>query len=214
MENISNQSAPPPDRLKKRFVIPLAFIVAIVALMVWAMIRGNRTVAQPSTPASLAEGIVTELLQTPEGGKQIHVAMIIAASPQGVWKVVTDYDHFSEIFPNVITSKGTLDPDGRWHLTGEVRSIAGSWPMDIHVRHEESAAKFVASWDEPYEKLKVDRGGWVVTPHGNGQTLLEYNLELKVSPYPDFVVRTILLDQLKPVVQAVANRARSDQSPR
>jgi hypothetical protein len=44
--------------------------------------------------------------------------------------------------------------------------------------------------------------------------LLEYNLELKVSPFPDFIVRAVLLDQLKPVLKAVANRAQQAQPPR
>jgi len=41
--------------------------------------------------------------------------------------------------------------------------------------------------------------------------LLQYNLELKVSPFPAFVVRAVLLDQLKTVLRAVANRAERGQ---
>jgi hypothetical protein len=37
---------------------------------------------------------------------------------------------------------------------------------------------------------------------------------LNVSPFPDFVVRTVLLDQLKPVLKAVANRAQQSQPRR
>ena len=138
----------------------------------------------------------------------------MSAPPERIWKLVTDYDHFSEVFPNIGTAKGVRDSDGRWHVTGEVRSIVGRWPMDLHVRHEESAARFVASWDEPHGAWKVNRGSWVVTQHGTGETLLEYNLELKVSPFPDFVVRAVLLGQLKPVMRAVANRVERDQPRR
>jgi hypothetical protein len=139
---------------------------------------------------------------------------VVAAPPERVWKAVTNYDHFSEIFPHISSSKGVRDSDGRWHLTGEVRSIVSRWPIDVHIRHEESAGKFVAAWDEPHDAWKVNRGSWVVTPHGSDQTLLEYNLDVTVSPFPDFVVRAVLLGQLKPIVKAVANRAERDQSPR
>ena len=84
----------------------------------------------------------------------------------------------------------------------------------VHVRHEESAAKFAASWDEPHGAWKVNRGSWVVTQHALGETLLEYNLELRVSPFPDFVVRAVLLGQLKPVMRAVAKRVERDRPPR
>jgi uncharacterized protein YndB with AHSA1/START domain len=212
MKSVSESS--PKNSVKKRLLIPVVLIAVVAGLLVWGIIRGNVTDASPQIPASAADGVLTQLIFTPQGTKQIHAAEIVMAPPGNVWKLVTDYDHFSDVFPNVATSKGVRDPDGRWHLSGEVRSVVGRWPMDLHVRHEESATKFVASWDEPNGELKVDRGSWVVTPRGNGGTLLEYNLELEVSPFPNFIVRAVLLDQLKPVMAAVAARAQRDQSPR
>jgi hypothetical protein len=198
---------PPAKRIKKRIGIPAAFIGVVMVLLTWGIIRGSWADPEARNPTSTTDGVVTQLFQTAEGRKQIRAAVIVNASADRVWKVVTDYDHFSDVFPNISTSKGVRDPDGRWHVTGEVRTIVGSWPMDLHVQHEESAERSVASWDEPHGAWKVNRGSWVVTPHGNGETLLEYNLELKISPFPDFVVRAALLEQLKPVMKAVANRA-------
>jgi len=200
--------------MKKRIVIPAVFIGVVMALLLWETLRGNWTDPQARNPSSAADGLVTQLIRTPEGRKQIRAAVIVSAPPERVWKVVTDYDHFSDVFPNLATSKGVRDLDGRWHVTGEIRSIVGRWPMDLHVRHEESAPRFVASWDEPHGAWKINRGSWGVTPHGARETLLEYNLELRVSPFPDFVVRAVLLDQLKPVMGAVASRVQRDQSPR
>src|SRR5215470_11648196 len=125
--------SPEPARIKKRIVIPAIFISVAVLLLIVGTIRGNWTDAEPRNPSSAADGVVTQILRTPEGRKQIRCATIVASSPEQVWKVVTDYDHFSEIFPNIRTSKGVRDPDGRLHLTGEVRSIIGHWPMDLHV---------------------------------------------------------------------------------
>jgi len=122
--------------MKMRIVIPLVFIALVSALLIWGVIRGNWSDAQPRSPTSVADGVMAQLLRTTEARKQMHAAIIVTGPPQRVWKVVTDYDHFSEVFPNIGTSKGVRDPDGRWHVTGEVRSIVGRWPMDLHVRHE------------------------------------------------------------------------------
>ena len=215
MNDIPDSLAPPPPRrMKMRIVIPLVFIAVVSALLIWGIVRGNWSDAQPRNPTSAADGVMSQFLRTADGRKQMHAAIIVTAPPEPVWKVVTDYDHFSDLFPNISASKGVRDSDGRWHVTGEVRSFIGRWPMDLHVRHEESAGKFAASWDEPHGAWKVNRGSWVVTQHGAGETLLEYNLELRVSPFPDFVVRAVLLGQLKPVMRAVANRVERDQSPR
>lgn len=215
MKDISDSSAQQRSRrIQKRFLIPTVFIVVVIALLFWGAIRGNWTDTEARNPSSLADGVVTQILRTAEGQKQLRAALIVSAPPERVWKVVTDYDHFSDVFPNISASKGVRDSDGRWHISGEVRSIIGRWPMDLHVRHEESAARFVASWDEPNGSWKVNRGSWVVTPHGPNETLLEYNLELKVSPFPDFVVRAVLREQLKSVMGAVAHRVEREQPTR
>ena len=202
---------PAPRRIRKRIAIPAFFIVVVVLLLLWGTIRGSWADSRSRNPSSAADGVLTQLLRTTDGQKQIRAAVIVSALPDRVWNVVTNYDHFSEVFPNIRASKGVRDPDGRWHVTGEVGSIVGRWPMDLHVQHEEAPGRFTASWDEPHGAWKVNRGSWVLTQQGAAETLVEYNLELKVSPFPDFVVRAVLLGQLKPVLGAVANQVRRDQ---
>ena len=90
-------------------------------------------------------------------------------------------------------------------------SYAPHMGISTYVQHEEAPGRFTASWDEPHGAWKVNRGSWVLTQQGAAETLVEYNLELKVSPFPDFVVRAVLLGQLKPVLGAVANQVRRDQ---
>jgi uncharacterized protein YndB with AHSA1/START domain len=209
MNDVLDSSTPPPTSRPKSWVVfPAAIIGLVAALLIWGTLRGNWIDAQARNPSSAAEGVVTQILRTPEGGKQIRAALIVAAAPERVWRVVADYDHFSNIFPHLGATKGVRDADGRWHVTGEIRSIVGRWPMDLHVRHEESPTRYTAAWDEPHGAWTVNRGNWIVTPHGAGETLLEYQLELKVSPFPDFVVRAVLLGELKSVLSAVAKHAQ------
>ena len=209
-----SQKPPARKRLGVPVIISAISIGLVTALLLWATVRGNWTDSQRRNPASPADGVVTQLLRTTDGHKRIRAAILVSGPTERAWKVVTDYDHFSDVFPNFGASKGVRDADGRWHLTGEVQSLVGHWPVDVHVTHQELPGKFTASWDEPYGSLKINRGSWVVSEHGPNESLLEYNLEVRVSPFPDFVVRCVMLDQLKPVIRAVANHVRQEQQPR
>jgi len=211
MNQLPDSTTPPPIRIPKRIGIPVLLIAMVAGLLLWGTIRGNWTDSEARNPASAADGVVTQLLRTADGRKPIRAAVVVNVSPDRFWKVVTNYDHFAEIFPNVSASHGVLDPDGRWHVTGEVHSLVGHWPMELHVQHVESPVGCTASWDEPHGVWTVNRGSWGVTQIGPEKTLLQYNLELKVSPFPAFVVRAVLLDQLKTVLRAVANRAERGQ---
>jgi len=199
--------------MKKRIVIPGGLHRSRHGPLALGDLRGNWTDPQARNPSSAADGVVTQLIRTPEGRKQIRRRSHRERSARSVWKVVTDYDHFSDVF-RILPRRRASRPRWAWHVTGEIRSIVRSLAKWTPCAHEESAPRFVASWDEPHGAWKINRGSWGVTPHAPVETLLEYNLELRVSPFPDFVVRAVLLDQLKPVMGAVASRVQRDQSPR
>src|SRR5258706_9322583 len=91
---------PPPSRIKKRIVVPTVLIGVVMALLLWGIIRGNWADPQPRNPSAAAD-VVTQLLRTTGGRKTIRDAVIVSAPPERVWKVVTDYDHFSDVFPNI-----------------------------------------------------------------------------------------------------------------
>src|SRR5689334_3165950 len=98
MQNITDSPTEPLlRRIKPRVVIPTVFIGVVMGLLLWGIIRGNWTDAKPRNPSSPADGAVTQLLPSTAGRKKIRAAIIVSAPPERVWKVVTDYDHFSEV---------------------------------------------------------------------------------------------------------------------
>src|SRR4051794_688583 len=99
----------PKKRVRKRILIPGIFIGGVAILLLWGTVRGNWADTQPRNPGSGDDGVVSQLLRTGEGHKQIRCAMIVSAPADRVWAAVTDYDHFAEIFPNITASKGVRD---------------------------------------------------------------------------------------------------------
>ena len=204
----TGQPAPPPRRLKKRIWIPGLLLLLVVLALVVAWVRGTWADTEAINPTSSAQGIVTQLHQTPDGTKHVRCAVLLDHPMRAVWTVITDYDRFAEIFPTLTSAHGKPDaanPD-QYHLTGELGSPVGTWTFSSVITHEQSPEKCVAHWDSASGPIARNRGSWTLTPAGEGKTLLVYMLDVEVHRWPTFLVRNALLSRQRTVVEAVVNR--------
>src|SRR5262245_39708871 len=101
MSTTTPSPTPPHRRLRKRFLVPAILVGVLLLLLVVAIIRGSWADKVPKDPTGPEEGVICRLYQPPEGPWQVRCAMVLDASPERVWKVVTDYDHFEDIFPTL-----------------------------------------------------------------------------------------------------------------
>ena len=191
-------------RVKKRLAIPLGLLFLVTAVIAWLAVLGTWAETEPRDPKLSSEGIITQLLKVGDG-KQVRAATVINHPIDDVWAVVTDYEHFSEIFPHVCHTDMDRLGDGSCRLSGAASAgIFGEWPFHVHIKHQQSPDAYVASWDEPFEDLKVNRGSWTLKPLDEDRTLAVYALETKVGKYPDFIVRSALMLRQDAVVGAIA----------
>jgi hypothetical protein len=205
---------PPRRRFKKRYLI-LAVAAVLAGALLVLIVRGTWADTRLRNPQVPADGAVCYLYQAPDGHKEVRAALVLDCPAAAVWSVVTDYDHFSDIFPYERSTHWEPDPDGRIHLTGLAHSrLYGDWPFDVHVRHEETPDGKIASWDGPTPDLPVNRGSWTVTPLGPDRTLLVLSIEWRMRHVPDFYTHNILLDRLKPMVRAVGRRCQGEHPAR
>jgi hypothetical protein len=203
----------PPRRARKWLAVPALLLAAVFGLLGWAFVRGTFGEPSPAVPKSSAEGVVAQLLEVADGRRPVRVATVVDFPLDDVWAVVTDYDHFAEIFPHVKAAHAVevAPVDGRrcFHLTGTVSTLVGDWPVDVHVKHEEYIGDSQAYWDEPSARLPLNRGRWILKTLAADRTLVIYELEVEAPPYPVFLVRAALLSGLKPVVAAVNTRLQT-----
>jgi uncharacterized membrane protein len=191
-------------RIRKRTVLTIVVAAGVVGLCVWTLVRGTWADTEPRNPATSSDGIVRQLLLTKEGRKDVRCAVVLDASPEAVWKIVTDYEHFETILPHLGPMKVVREPDGHFHLTGNVTSPLGDFPIDTRVAHHESPDVSTASWDQPGGRMTVNRGSWTLTRQGPSSTLVVYTLDTEVPPFPAFMVRCVLLHELKVGARCVA----------
>lgn len=201
----------PRRRLKKRYLIPALLLAAVVLFLAWAVVRGTWADTVARDPATSTEGVVTQLYRTPEGHTQVRAAAVFDHPPRQVWDVLTDYPSHVKMFRYVSRLEATPVGPGRYRLVGVAHSsLWGDWPFQSHVAHHEDPGKgeYRVTWDEPGGEMTVSRGGWALTPIGEGKTRVVYALEVEVEQYPNWLVRNILLDRIGKVVAALGEEVQ------
>lgn len=193
-------------RIKKRVAIPALLLVLIAGMFGRAVARGTMTGA-PVDPKGAADGVVCGLVAGEGGGKPARCAVVIDKPLEQVLGVLTDYQHYGEVFPYLAEVKGVREADGSDRLSGVASSpVLHSWPFDLHLRHSKTATGHVISWDDPGGKLKRNAGHWTLTRVGSGGTLAAYTLDIQISHYPGFIVRDVLLNRMPAVLTALKQR--------
>jgi uncharacterized membrane protein len=200
--------------VKKRILIPLLMLGLLVALAVWACIRGTWADTVAHDPQTTAQGPVTQLFRTPTGDVVVRCAILIDAPASQVWDVVRDYKEHPRFLPYVSAMEVEPEKDGRVYLKGTAHSrLWGDWPFDVHVNHKEVAeGNYRASWDEPSDTMSVNRGSWEVTARGADQTLVVYTLQAEAAGYPSFFVRNLLLGRLPLVLRGLRDEVDRRQA--
>jgi uncharacterized protein YndB with AHSA1/START domain len=201
------QAAADAARLRRRALGSIAAAAAIVALVV--VIRGTAASSGLRDAAGPEGGILSYLHRTDDGRKEIRSSAVLAAPPERVWSVVTDYDRFPDIFASPLwtmqVTTAERSPAGA-HLVGHLASRLGDFPVDVRVHHDERGGERIASWDESTPDGGVNRGRWIVRGRPDGSTLLIYSLEVKRKPYPSFLINNVLLSEADTAVDAVRKR--------
>jgi hypothetical protein len=201
----------PARRRRRRRVMILAALATSLAIALPALglyVRGTK-VGQLADPTAPEQGVRCGLIQR-SGAIPVRCAVIVEATPDRVWAIIADYRSFADLFDSRVWrlefERVELDGVDAYHVVGAVRSMIGTWPIDVRMQHGDQGGVRTASWDAS-DGREVNRGGWSVGPAPDGRTLLAYELEVRTRRAPTFLVNDILLDQLPHLLRTVARAA-------
>jgi ribosome-associated toxin RatA of RatAB toxin-antitoxin module len=188
----------------------------VVLAVVYAYIRGNWADTTIRNPASVADGPLSQLYQTPDHRKQVRCSILLPYSRERVWAAVSDYAHYADFLPYLADIEVAPNPEGPgWRMTGQAQSlVSGHWPFTIHISEDKKESEWSIGWDEMGDgPVKLNRGGWTLSAHDRETTLLVLTLETQVLHYPNFVLRNVFLHRLKRVVRAVEQHVQNQPAP-
>jgi hypothetical protein len=187
-------------------LVPGGLLALLVAVIVAAAVRGTWADERPRDPGA-AVAPVTQVLRTPEGGRQVRCAKLLAFPLDKVWSVLTDYENLGDVCTCVLGDLVIHDPAGACRLEARARSgLPGYVPFSVQMHHDRGLDRYVASWDESDSLVEVNRGRWELTPARRNQTLVALCLEVDVRGVPTFVLRNLSLKRLPDVLAGLERR--------
>lgn len=200
--------SPPPAAPKRRrfwLLVPLMLLLAALVCFAWAYRRGTTFETQERNPAKATDPPVSQLQRggKDEGDTTIRAAVIIARPRQAVLDLVTDFDHYGDVFgPYLKDVKSTEIESGR-EVKGEATSLlGGSWKFrmmaDPPSRRGKAGAPVRLKWvcsigdDEQYYP-----GRWTLIELSPTETLLVLRLDAEVKGVPTWLLRNVLLHRTR-----------------
>jgi hypothetical protein len=149
---------------------------------------------------------------------QVHAAVKIHASPETVWRVLTDCDHAASFIPGVKRCRRVQSaPDGSWDIVEQEAKYSWLMPAITTVIRADYKRPERIDFKRISGDLKAEDGHWMLVdpppPKASDtqeSTLVEY--ELHVEPgfwIPRFLLRHSLRTELPAVLKAVRTRSES-----
>jgi len=161
----------------------------------------------------LAAGQVAVRVAFKDGESRVRVnaAVRVHATPEIIWRVLTDCDHAPNFVPGVKRCRRVQSaPDGSWDIVEQEAKYSWLMPAIRCVIRSEYKRPQRIDFKRIGGDLKEEEGHWVLEdPAGPEATLVEY--ELQVDPgfwIPRVLARHSLRTELPAALQAV--RARSE----
>lgn len=214
-QSVAGISADPgegPDVSLIRRVVLVSLSAAFVLALAIIVTRGTRARTGEHDARSVSDGIISYLRVTEDGHKEVRCSAVVQASSDRAWSVVTDYEHFPDIFESALWRMriDRVERSGdEVRLLGAVVSRLRTFPVDVRIRHRGSPSERTASWDSSTGSGQVNRGRWIVSPWSPTETLLVYAVEVKVDRYPSFLINNVLLSEAPNAIAAVQKRLGS-----
>ncbi|NER34483.1 MAG: cyclase/dehydrase [Oscillatoria sp. SIO1A7] len=202
-----NNSKSLANRLAIACISVIAFLGLLTAVPVRAQeVRELYAQLEDWEETALREG---QTIITGEKGKYL-AKILIAASPETVWSVLTDYNNLSSFLPNTVSSKIIESADNRWVVEQiDERQVLGVTARSRLVTESIQTPKSRIDFRLIDGDLQSMQGYWQLqelsaSNQAKPELLLEYSVEAQPNPgIPKIAFYTIFRNSLKPTLNAI-----------
>ncbi len=119
-----------------------------------------------------------------------HIKAVLNAPPSTVWKIVGDCANYENTFNRVASSR-LIKQKGSTHICEIIIDMPFPFSNLTAVttaEHQEGPKEWSRRWKLVRGDYVVNSGSWVLKPHGDGMTYVEYTLHAEpTTAIPDWV---------------------------
>ncbi|HKD54176.1 MAG TPA: SRPBCC family protein [Steroidobacteraceae bacterium] len=191
-------------------------LLALTVLPPAAAVAQSAWTADPQVQQRLTAGEVVVAAGTPADPQHprglVQAAVRISASPEAIWKVLTDCQQALTYVPGLLGCR-RIDgaPDGSWADIEHVVHYSWMLPTVRYVFHAEYQRPNRIDFHRISGDLKEEQGTWLLTPSPDGSsTLVQY--EVYIDPgfwVPQFLVHRSLRKDLPAALSGLRERVEA-----
>lgn len=142
---------------------------------------------------------------------QYVAKIIVNSSADTTWKVLTDYNHFYQFLPNVISSK-VLKTEGNqktFEQVYQIQALVFKQQTRVVIASTETYPKQI-TFKRVDGDLKALQGTWKIEPISAQQVLIEHQVTVDPGSTPSLsLFYTIYENSLKQTLEAIKKEAES-----
>lgn len=138
----------------------------------------------------------------------------ILANPEQVWVAATDYDHYIEYMPEIISIEKKASAENATFLSATYKS---TWPFDsvfletLNLYDKSNPEHLLKAWKATKTNMKFASGYWIVKPYKNG-SLVTYQMGFDMAWIPRSIARPTSRKRVAAVLEAVKNRVAKKET--
>lgn len=138
----------------------------------------------------------------------------ILANPEQVWTAATDYDHYIEYMPEIISIEKKATGENATFLSATYKS---TWPFDsvfletLNLYDKSNPEHLLKAWKATKTNMKFASGYWIVKPYKNG-SLVTYQMGFDMAWIPRSIARPTSRKRVAAVLEAVKNRVAKKET--
>jgi ribosome-associated toxin RatA of RatAB toxin-antitoxin module len=109
--------------------------------------------------------------------------MVINASPEAVWKALSDFDAYPKIFPRTVEAEelSRKDDSSLIRMVIGYKILSIEYHVTINRDWEKRTLTFNLAENKPHD-IEASRGYWKLFPQTDGSTLVAYAAAVQVPP--------------------------------